>query len=244
MARIELTVKMNGVYSYTRAAYGYGYETAYIYNMEAEDGTVYVWKTTAVMAERVQTESAFDYAEIDSKGRKWVYNLINKDDVVRIKATVKGQSEYKGQPQTELTRVAVVERIFAAETWEEKMARKAAEEKAKAKEQIESLSGEDFAWRMPYKQYKEHYSDCETVAGSFESASRNGVATIIVIVREGRLKASGVRGMHYSGYRLQNEAGELVTYRAVSEETAIRRANSEFPNHEWEVIKVFRYNNY
>lgn len=99
------------------------------------------------------------------------------------------------------------------------------------------LSGEDFIWRMPYKQYKEHYSDCETVAGSFERREFRP-CTIEIIVREGRLKASGVRGEHYSGYRLENENGEQVVYRAVKEENAIRRAEKEFGGH-WEVYKIY-----
>lgn len=231
MARIEITVTMKGIYSFEAPAYGYGMETRYIYNMESEDGTVYVWKTTAVLFERVQTESEYDYVEIDSRGRKWVYEQINKNDVIRITASVKGESEYKGQPQTELTRVKVVERLFKAETWEEIKARREAEKAAKAEEQKNSLQGEDFIWRMPYKQYKEHYSDCETVEGSFEK-NRFG-CFISVIVREGRLKASGVRGEHYSGYEfyfMQNGKKHRTCYRAVKEENALRRLQKDFPD--------------
>ena len=242
MARIEAVVTVKGIYSYDRPAYGYGYETAYIYNMEAEDGTVYVWKTTSMMFEKMETDNECNYVEIDSKGRKWVYNKINKNDIVRVKATVKGQSEYKGQIQTEVNRVVVQERLVAAETWEEKQARIKAEKEAKAQEQLNSLTGEDFIWQMPYKQYKEHYSDCETVAGSFKSAEKYGrrPAMIAVIIREGRLKASGVRGEHYSGYRLENELGEQIVYRAVKEENAIRRAEKEFGG-EWKCIKIYEY---
>lgn len=236
MARIELTVKMNGIYSYERAAYGYGTETAYIYNMVDENGVVYVWKTTTFMVLEVEDENGW----LTKKNGK-TYNTakINKGDKIKIKATVKGESEYNGQPQTELTRVAVIERIFAAETWEQRQKRIKAEKEAHAEEQRNSLEGEDFIWRMPYKQYKEHYSDCETVAGSFRREDRRP-CTIEVIIREGRLKASGVRGEHYSGYRLQNEEGEQVVYRAVKEENAIKRAEKEFGG-EWECIKVYEY---
>lgn len=248
--RIEAVVTMKGIYSYERAAYTYGTETAYIYNMEAEDGTVYVWKTTAFMTEKVRVadDANSGYSEIDAKGRKWTYEKINKGDVIRIKATVKGQGEYKGQPQTELTRVKVVERTFKAETWEEIQAKREAEKAAKAKEQRDSLNGEDFIWTMTYKQYKEHYSDCETVVGSFNNHEKENArrqrhffpATISVIIREGRLKASGVRGEHYSGYRLQNAEGEQVVYRAVKEENAIRRAEKEFGG-SWKCIKIYEY---
>ena len=225
--RIEITVTMKNVYEYKRPAYGYGYETAYIYSMETEDGTAYVWKTTVFLYEEDE--------EGNPKGR------INKGDIIRIKATVKGQSEYNGQPQNELTRVKLVERIFKAKTWEEIQEERKAAREAKVQEQRDSLSGEDFIWRMPYRQYKEHYSDCETIIGSFDR--NRGVATIQVIVREGRLKASGVRGEHYRGYRLQNEEGEQVVYRTVKEENAIRRAEKEFGG-TWECIRIYNYDRF
>lgn len=234
--RIEATVTMANIYSYQRPAYGYGYETAYIYNMVAEDGTVYVWKTTAFLFDKVQTDSKYDYAEIDSKGRKWIYEQINRNDIVRIKATVKGQSEYKGQPQTEVTRVKVVERIFKAKTPEELKAEREAEKARKEQEQRDSLTGKDFIWRMPYRQYKECYSDCETVENSFER--RGTLATIEVIIREGRLKASGTRFEHYRYFILQNEEGMKASYKAITEENAIRRAEKEFGGH-WEVYKIY-----
>ena len=95
---------------------------------------------------------------------------------------------------------------------------------------------------MPYKQYKMHYSDCETVKGSFtRSDSRYGGSTISVIIRKGRLKNSGVRGEHYSGYRFVNEIGQHATYRAVSVDNAERRINKDYPNHEWTLDKVYEY---
>lgn len=242
--RIEKTVEMKGIYSYMRPAYTYGVETAYIYNMMDEDGTVYVWKTTTFMGVEIETK---DGHIIKANGKAYDFSAINKGDVIRIKASVKGQSEYKGQPQTELTRVKVLERTFKAKTWAEIQEERKAEKERKAQEQIDSLKGEDFIWTMTYRQYKEHYSDCETVAGSYddhEEANRHSYrripATISVIIREGRLKASGVRGEHYSGYKLRNTDGECIVYRAVKEENAIRRAKKEFGG-EWECVKVYEY---
>ena len=94
---------------------------------------------------------------------------------------------------------------------------------------------------MKYRQYKKHYADCETVAGSYDDGGGHYEATIDVIIRNGRLKASGVRGKFYRGYQMQNESGEMVTYRAVSEENALRRANKEYPDHEWECVKIYDY---
>ena len=227
MERIKIEVTMTNIYSFETPAFGYGYETRYIYTMKGEDDTVYVWKTTAHLFERVETDSKHDYAEIYSKGRKWIYNPINKGDRIVVTASVKGQSEYKGQPQTELSRVKIVERTYdAAEE------RKQKKENRKT-EQIDSLKGEDFIWEMPYRQYKSHYSDCETVIDSYDDHEGRFHATIKVIIREGRLKNSGVRGQSFSGYEFffTDPSGKKsrVCYRAVCEDNAIKRLYKDFP---------------
>lgn len=77
--------------------------------------------------------------------------------------------------------------------------------------------------RMPYRQYKTSYSDCETVHGSYNSSSK----TIEVNVPDERMKPSGVRGEHFHGYQLWliDEKGEYgyCTYRAVSNENAMKQ---------------------
>lgn len=77
--------------------------------------------------------------------------------------------------------------------------------------------------RMRYSQYKRHYSDCSTVPGTYNKASK----TIEVIVPEGRMKASGVRGQSFRGYELWmlDQAGKahFCLYRAVSEENAMKQ---------------------
>ena len=228
MARITVEITMSNIYSYEAPAFGYGYETRYIYTMQGEDGTVYVWKTSAYMCinvyEGVDKEHANFY---DRKGIAYEPQGIRKGDKVVITATVKGQGEYKGQPQTELTRVKVVERTYNAadERKQRKDSRKA--------EQTDSLKGEDFIWEMPYRQYKEHYSDCETVIDSYDDHDGRCPATIKVIIREGRLKASGVRGQHFSGYEFffvdTDGKKARVCYRAVCEQNAMKRLYREFP---------------
>lgn len=223
--RIEVVVTMKNIYSYERPAFGYGSETAYIYTMVDEDENVYVWKTTSFMTEKFRDEK--NGWEIDAKGRKWNYRKIDRKDIIRIKATVKGHGEYNGQPQTELTRVKVMEVIFKAPTAEQiKKDRKA--------EQLASIKSEDEIWKMSYKRYKEHYSDCETVIDSFER-DRNGYTSIKVIIRQGRMKKSGVRGESFAGYELTWIAnGEkcISTFRAVSEENAIKQLKKAVPNAE------------
>lgn len=182
MARVEMKVKLVGEYQYDRQKFsGYGYETVSIYKMTDDDGKIYVWKTTGWL----------------------VYNdeAINRGSVIIIAASIKGESEYNGEAQTELTRVKVKEVIEMGKSIEQIQAEREQAREAKKAEQLASLKGEDFIWRMPYKQYKERYADCETVIDSF-NRPRFGTASVEVIVREGRLKASGVRGKHFHSFRL------------------------------------------
>ena len=242
MERITLSVKMDRIIKYEARSYaGWGFETRYIYKMTDEEGKVYVWKTTSFLCEKYEDEEGWD---IDKKGRRWNYSSINEGDVVTIKASFKGESDYKGEHQIELTRVVVVERTFKAETPEERAERIKAEREEKKAEQLASLDGGDWIWKkMPYRQYKEHYSDCETVIDSFEYV--NQTACVDVIIREGRLKASGVRGKHYHGFRFtftRDGKEDSMVYRAVSEETAMKRFKKDFPNAENVVLDhVYQY---
>ena len=77
--RFEATVTMKGIHSYEAPAYGYGTETRYIYNMIAEDGTVYVWKTTSFMTMEVPyTGKPGCHCFEDRKGNPIDYSRINK----------------------------------------------------------------------------------------------------------------------------------------------------------------------
>ena len=221
--RIKTQVTLTGDYEYQTR---YMWQTQYhhIYTMTDEQDNVLVWKTTSVMG-----------FEADDN-----WHSINKGDIIKITATVKDHGEYKGQEQTEVQRLKVTERVFKAQTPEEIAEAKRIEREAKKQEQLDSIREGDFIWRMSYKQYKEHYLDCETVIDSFEDDIRRG-KSIEVIIREGRLKASGVRGKHYSGYCLENENGKRCTFRAVSEENALKQARKEFPEHTWECVKIYSY---
>lgn len=248
MAKIEkVPVQLTGVYQYSAPSYsGYGYETRYIYTMTADDGTVYVWKTTTFMTVHVPYVGKPGMHNFeDRKGNPIDHAAVNKGDRIVISASVKGDSEYNGQPQTELTRVSVKEVLFKAKTKAEIEAEREAERNAKRQEQLDTLGESDFIWRMPYKQYKEHYSDCETVIGSYEKTNYHP-ATIQVIIRRGRLVPSGVRGQHYSWYEffvIHNDGSKTRTcYRAVSEDNAQKRCEKDYPDAA-EIVagKIFHY---
>lgn len=212
--RITITVTLTREHSYEVAGYLHGrYETRHIYTFTDADGRVYVWKTATVAG--IDTDGGFDPARAG--------------DVMTITATEAGVGEYRGVAHIVLQRVKVNGYLTRGESREEREARKAEAQRA-------SLTGEDFIWRMPYRQYKDHYSDCETVAGSFigrDDPRSCGEASIAVIIREGRLKASGVRGRHYAGYEFSfNSGGKQIRacYYAISEETAMRRLLKEYPD--------------
>jgi len=89
---------------------------------------------------------------------------------------------------------------------------------------------------MQYSQYKKHYSDCETVPGSYDKQTK----CIKVLLPEGRIKPSGVRGKSFHGYelwlRMQNGKECYCTYRAVSEENAMKQHRKWCAENGWTPI--------
>lgn len=77
---------------------------------------------------------------------------------------------------------------------------------------------------MLYRRYKQHFSDCETVAGSYDENRK----TIDVLLPEGRLKPSGVRGQTFKHLKftgVENGTGRPVycIIKATCAENAIKR---------------------
>ena len=243
MERIKKAVTLAGQYQYQKPGF-VSWETVEmtVYKFVDEDGKIYVWNTSGVLSKKVFTdEEKHDgcWCWTDGKGRRYYHEYATKGSKIVISASVKGESEYKGEQQTELTRVKLEEIIELAETEAEKAERLKAEKEAKKQEQLDSIGENDLVWRMPYKQYKEHYADCETVIDSFEKHTdargyQTKPATIEVIIREGRLKNSGVRGEHFHGYEIEftdkNGKYGFSPYRAVSIENAIKQAKKDFPD--------------
>lgn len=189
----------------------FGYRTTknYIYTMKDDEGNILVWKTTSNL---VSWNEAKEEDEAIFKG-----------DRMQISGTVKEHGEYKGTAQTVLSRCK-----FSL------ISRKAVEiAKQKPEEAQKNLGEGDQILEMPYRQYKQHYSDCETVSGSYDDRYN----TIKVIIRAGRLKNSGVRGQHFRAYQLYlvNSKGEekYCTYRAVSFENAVKQHLKECKKSGW-----------
>ena len=81
--------------------------------------------------------------------------------------------------------------------------------------------------RMAYRNYKKHYSDCETVPGTYDK----GTKTIEVIVPDGRMKPSGVRGECFSTYELWYEFPDgrkcFTPYRATCRKNAEKQLRKD-----------------
>lgn len=229
--RIKIVATYKKSFDYTDYKFSYYGTTHYTHIFEDVSGNTLVWKTTNPV------EYINDGKE--NPNRKGDVEFTPVGSVVEIAGTVKEHGSYKDKEQTVLTRCKfnLIER--AKTEWEIQ------QEKAEA--QRASIGENDIVWTMPYRQYKAHYSDCETVIGSFDAHENSrgvphGEPTIDVIIREGRLKKSGVRGEHYRGFEFTAEDGTKVVYRAISEETARKRLKKEYPNSEnWECTKIYNY---
>lgn len=202
--RIEKEVKLvKETGFYRRKFSGYGDEWVSIYLMSDGD-TTYMWKTTANLI----------FEQVEENGRVDMY-FPERGDVIKIRATIKAETEYNGKPQTEINRVKVMDVVYKYK-------------EAKYEEQVNSLKGKDYIWHgMPYKQYKTSYSDCEVIIDSFNDHEGKRPATVDVIIREGRIKNSGTRGEKFAYYTLECDDGRVHTYKAVCEDNALNRAEKE-----------------
>ena len=230
--RITVTATYKARFEYTDYKFSYYGTTHFTHIFEDDEGNTIVWKSTN-MVEYINDGS-------ENPNRKGDLEFVTKGSTVELTGTVKDHSTYKDTEQTVVTRCKF-KLIERAKTEDEIRQEKAETQKA-------SIGENDLVWEMPYRQYKEHYSDCETIIGSYDShedsrGNCTSAPTIKVIIREGRLKKSGVRGQHYAGYQFTSEDGKIVTtYRAISEETARKRLMKDHPNSgNWELTKIFNY---
>lgn len=225
----EVTYKKRFEYSTHFTYYG---ESHNVFKMEDEAGNCIVWDTTSWLEDKKFVDQ-FGSCRHIWEGSKLI-----------LTATVKEHKEYKGTKQTVISRPKF-QLVELAKSPDEIQMEKEAEKKRKIEEQMETITSDDFIWEMPYKQYKEHYADCETIIDSYNSHEDSRVripATIKVIIRAGRLKNSGVRGEHFSGYEFTSPEGKFTCYRAVSEENARKQLLKDFPEAtDWECTRVYRH---
>ena len=179
--KITAVVTVTTEYEYEDYSFSYYGTTKRIYTMTDAEGTVYVWKTTGFLQYKTGEKNQYgDDVEI----------VAHKNDRVEITGTVKGQTEYKGQPQTELTRVKVTKIIEQAdaepeETLEDNLdsiANALGNKGASSREVIRNYFLNDF--------FKDH---CQTysVTGSgkrpiywlFDSGKQNGFKALIYLHR-------------------------------------------------------------
>ena len=225
--RLTVTVTYKHRFEYTDYKFSYYGTTHFTHIFEDADGNTIVWKSTK-MVEYINDGS-------ENPKRKGDLEFVTKGSTVELTGSVKEHSTYKDTEQTVVTRCKfkLVER---GKTEDEIRQEKVDAQKA-------TLTDKDFIWEMPYRQYKEHYSDCETVIGSFDRhEDSRGIPqrdpTIKVIIREGRLKNSGVRGQRFSYFTFEKN-NRKRTYRAVCEENARKQLKKEFPDGDyWECVNI------
>ena len=85
-------------------------------------------------------------------------------------------------------------------------------------------------YRMKCSRYKTRYSDCETVYDSYDKITK----TILVLIPEGRMKASGTRNQHYGYYTFTGQENGTdrqvtVTVKAISMENARQQLRKDYP---------------
>lgn len=210
---------LEATYNKTFEFHGY-YGNSYMHLFTDSEGNQLVWKTTNYVVEINNGK--------ENPKLKGVTEFIRKGSVVEITATVKEHSEYKDIEQTLITRCKF-KVIQAAKTFDEIQ-----QEKLDA--QLKSISEGDSVIEMLYKNYKEHYSDCETLINSFQSETK----LIKVIVRNGRMKASGVRGKtfhwyKFSGIEKDTEKTIRVTIKAVCKDNAVKNLLKNYPECVWNI---------
>lgn len=81
---------------------------------------------------------------------------------------------------------------------------------------------------MLYRRYKQHFADCETVVGSYDKNNK----TIDVLLPDGRLKPSGVRGktyhyMEFTGVEIATGRHVRCTIKATCRANAIKRLSRD-----------------
>lgn len=217
--KITVEVKLVHEFQYTDYRFSYYGKDHFTYIMEDADGNAFVWKTTNMLGMDVLKEER-------NESKYYTFEGVHKGDTCTIKGTVKEHSEYKGVQQTVLTRCKVTAIEHAPD-----------EVEIKKEQQMQSLEEDDFIWKMPYRQYKEHYADCETLSGSYDDE----FGTIKVIIRAGRLKNSGVRGQHFYTFKFATDDNNFKFYRAVNEFNARKRMLKDYPNSKnWELLDIYR----
>ena len=108
----------------------------------------------------------------------------------------------------------------------------------------EAVTSGAFLYETKYSAYKEHYADCDTLINSYNESTR----TVVVIVPEGRMKASGVRGRKFASYLFYTTDKKHCRCKyAVSSENALKQLAREIkkdttlpPIGEWYIESVVR----
>lgn len=135
-----------------------GFNFAHMYIFEDETGQEFIWKTA---------NSRF---VLEDKDRA---DFCGYNGLVLIKGTIKDITEYQGREQVVLTRCAVGSIIETGMTYAEY-------EQYKKEQQVKSVTNADKILTVTYAEYKEKYSDYETIINSFRRTPEGCFIDIII----------------------------------------------------------------
>ena len=167
--KIRAELEVVKIYEYVTEPYHYydsGVRRLYIF--KDEEGQEYVYRTS-------RNFLVAGHFEDNMKGAEdWVVDwAVNVGGRIILKGSIKGEKEYNGKPQIQLTRCEVLSVLDEGPTPEELHERKKIEQK-------NSITVQDSVIRVSYKEYKEKYNNCETIIDSFERTPNGCFIEVIV----------------------------------------------------------------
>ena len=138
----------------------------HIYKFLDHEDNIFTWFTSKVIG--------IDF--IDDKGNEG-WKFINEGDIISISAVIKEIGTYKGEDQVILTRCKILAIVKEAMFTEEKITL------LKRTIQLAKYDKNSIYYEIktvPYKEYKNNYSNCETVIDSFVRTDHGCFIDIIV----------------------------------------------------------------
>ena len=152
-------------YSY----YDSGLRRLYVFKDEDEQEYIY-WTSKNFLVKG-------HFEDIEKNGNiynDWIIDsAVNIGGKIVLKGFIKGEKEYNGRHQIQLTRCNVLEVIDEGPSPEERLEMRKSEQK-------NSISIQDKVIKITYKEYKENYSECETIIDSFERTSNGCFIEVII----------------------------------------------------------------
>lgn len=166
--KIRAELEVVKIYEYVGEPYSY-YDSGVrrLYVFKDDDGQEYVYTTS-------KNFLVAGHFEDVNRAEDWVIDwAVHVGGRIMLKGSVKGEREYNGKSQIQLTRCKVLSVLDEGPSPEEL-------HEIKKQEQRNSIRVQDNVIRVSYKEYKEKYDKCETVIDSFERTPKGCFIDVII----------------------------------------------------------------